>query len=448
MKKIIVSLFLLTACLLTSACGSKAVPSEMAGSSVESNSSVDSKNSTESDSENTDLNNAVDTFSMMCEKVDFDDTAIERLDTSPLYFTEILGTRKRFENALPSIIGFEYPYVFYERMSVIVDGATEDDASMYVGRYSIDTQTIQEFPLDDFNAITDEARLIIDENRSIYMYCTPDDKGELIMKIVLFDFSNDTKHVIGTYAVHNVFGYAKKLSEDELVFLLYEAVETGTQQIVLHYDLNSDEMKEVYRGSTMTGYLDSSNSTKDIWAIDTSDGYIDLLMQQVENGKMTFYLRTIDKYGNIICDNRLNDLSMYDSVGDTVDSLTKKDGYLFIHFSQFNKDRDNTNPPSVILYQDGDEYRLVKAEDDNAVGTLCGEGSLDNPYLFFSSQETENEIYAFDTDTRREYKLSLELNDVGDVAVDSQGNMLVMNRERSESNWYLIKVNDLTKMLA
>ena len=59
----------------------------------------------------------------------------QQLDVSPLHFTEVLGVRKRYENALPAVIGFQYPYVFYERMAAVVEGATEEDPAMVIGRY-------------------------------------------------------------------------------------------------------------------------------------------------------------------------------------------------------------------------------------------------------------------------------------------------------------------------
>ena len=59
----------------------------------------------------------------------------QQLDVFPLHFTEVLGVRKRYENALPAVIGFQYPYVFYERMAAVVEGATEEDPAMVIGRY-------------------------------------------------------------------------------------------------------------------------------------------------------------------------------------------------------------------------------------------------------------------------------------------------------------------------
>ena len=428
MKKIIIVAILTLFLCVMSACGDNessslvSVPSPTPGNNGSTAPSIDSE---------------LTAPTLQFADLFLDENDAQRLDTSPLYFTEILGKRKRNEAALPVVFGFQYPFIFYERMTAVVEGTTEEDPAMYVGRYSVETQEVQEFSLDDFHAATDEARLVIDQNRSVYMYCTTGEDGNAIMKIVLFDFSNNTQKLIGTYPVYNVFGYAKTLRSDKLVFLLYESVESGTQQILLLYDFQNDETQEIYRGSVMGGYHTSSISTKDIWAIDTNNGNIDLLMQQFEDDTMHLFLRTIDTDGKILYEATLDNLSMYDSVKDTADSLVTKDNYAFIHFSQFDKDENNDNPPSSILYRIGDEYQPILTDAASSMDTLCSKDSSNSPFLFFLSHKDDNTIYLFDTAANKEYTIALKFDAVQDVVADIYGNILIQTRTDEESIWYL-----------
>ena len=91
----------------------------------------------------------------------------------------------------------------------------------------------------------------------------------------------------------------------------YEQVGDDTEQILLYYNLTTEELREIYRGEDIYGYSEGSLSSKDIWAIDTDGGNIYLLMQQYENTQMKFYLRVIDTQGNMIQETGLESLSMY-----------------------------------------------------------------------------------------------------------------------------------------
>lgn len=428
MKKIIIVTILTLFLCVMSACGDN-----------ESGSLVSMPSPTPGDYESTapSIDSELTAPTLQFADLYLDSNDAQRLDTSPLYFTEVLGKRKRNEAALPVVIGFQYPFIFYERMTAVVEGTTEGDPAMYIGRYSVETQEVQEFPLDDFQAATDEARMVIDQNRSVYMYCTTGQEGSTVMKIVLFDFSNNIQKVIGVYPVYNVFGYAKKLSSDKLLFLVYESVESGTQQILLLYDIQNDEIQEIYRGPVMGGYHTSSISTKDIWAIDTNNGNIDLLMQQFESGTMHLFLRTIDTNGKILSEVPLDNLSMYDSVKDTADSLVTKDNYAFIHFSQFDKDENNSNPPSAILYRIGDDYQTILTDAVSSMDTFCSDDSPNSPFLFFLSHRDANTIYLFDTAANKEYTITLEFDAVQDIVADSNGNILIQTRADEESIWYL-----------
>lgn len=369
------------------------------------------------------------------------------LDTSVLSFTEVLGSRKRYPDSLPDIIGFQYPYVFYEQMAVITEGADPEEAALYVGRYSVETREVQEFAIERFTSISNESRLIVDENRAAYMYCALDEQGELKMNIVLFDFLHNTQKVIASYSAYNVFGYAKKLSEEELVFFLYEAVPDGSQQIVLRYHLDSGELHEIYRGQTMGGYRDSSTSTKDIWAIDTRDGQIDLLLQQLVNGSMVSYLRTIDREGNMLRETELDALSMYDSLEDTADSLVTKGDYAFIHYFQLNKSEDNTNAPFVILRREDTGCRLLEWEGAVTPNDLCGITSSDLPYVVFHLYESDDLLAAFNVNTNEGFLLDLSGEEVRNSVLDPAGNLLVETRRDEKTSWHLFPAEYILEKL-
>lgn len=374
-------------------------------------------------------------------------TEAQLLDVSPLYFTEILGSRKSYPYSLPEIIGFKYPYVFYERMSVIVQDANADDAELYIGRYSLETKEKQELPIDRFLAISDEARLVVDCDHVVYMYFTTDENGKQVMNTELFNFEDSTKKILSTNRAHNVFGYTKKLTAEKLVFFLYESTGTGTQQIILLYDFDTESIKEIYRGENMSGYRDSGTSTKDIFAIDTYAGDIYLLMQQYVNGCMKFFIRTIDMNGVILWEEELDDLSSYDSLEDTAESLVVKGDYVFIHFSQYNKGPENSNSPSAFFYKSTEGYKLLELKGSNIPKTVCGIGEDEVPYIFFHIHDSADEILVVNTGSGERFAIKLIGDGIANKMVDSSGNMLIESRDEDISKWYLIRTEEVIDML-
>lgn len=359
------------------------------------------------------------------------------LDTDTLYFTEVLGSRKRYLNSLPSIVGFQYPYIYYERMTVMTEGASSEDADLYIGRYSVETGESQEFGIESFTAVSDEARLVINKNLVVYMYCSSDEQGSMIMKIELFDFDNNTKKLLSTNTVHNVFGYAKQISSEEAVFLLYEQVGDDTEQILLYYNLTTEELREIYRGEDIHGYSEGSISSKDIWAIDTDGGNIYLLMQQYENTQMKFYLRVIDTQGNMIQETELEALSMYDTIGDTADSLIVKGNYVILHYSQWTKNSDNTNALVSILCKEDSGYKFFNIESTVRPKNLYLGKAYDTPYVFFNTVDKKEELFILNTETGEEITLTLLGDGIRGSAVDSNGNLLVETRVGEKTEWYL-----------
>lgn len=378
--------------------------------------------------------------------ISFNINASAQVDASTVYFTEVLGARKHYEKSLPGVIGFEYPYVFYERMSVIVENSDSNAADLYIGRYSIENKEAQEFPIESFTAISNEARLVVDENHVVYMYCAIVD-GDLKMIIELFDYLNNTRKIISSHSVQNVFGYAKKLSIHELIFFLYESTTGGTQQIILKYNINSEALEEIYRSENMGGYGNSGISTKDIWAIDTNSDNIVLLMQQLTDGKMQSFMRTIDKNGNTLSEENLDALYMYNTKEDTADSMTLKGNYAFLHYFQLNKSENNKNSPSAILYKTDSDYILLETEKSITPKILCGKSSDAIPYLFFKIHENNNELFAFDVNINIGYSVNFSEAEILDAVSDSLGNLLIVTRMENETKWNIFSQKYINETL-
>lgn len=319
----------------------------------------------------------------------------------------------------------------------MTEGASSEDADLYIGRYSVETGESQEFGIESFTAVSDEARLVINENLVVYMYCSSDEQGSMIMKIELFDFDNNTKKLLSTNTVHNVFGYAKQISDEEAVFLLYEQVGDDTEQILLYYNLTTEELREIYRGEDIYGYSEGSLSSKDIWAIDTDGGNIYLLMQQYENTQMKFYLRVIDTQGNTIQETGLEALSMYNTIGDTADSLIVKGNYVILHYSQWTKKPDNTNAPVSILCKEDSGYKALDIESTVRPKNLYLGKADDTPYVFFNTVDKKEELFILNTETGEEITLTLFGDGIRSSAVDSNGNLLVETRVDDKTEWYL-----------
>lgn len=393
-----------------------------------------------------DTNTSYDISSIDVKDINLNINDSSQVDASPVYFTEVLGARKRYEKSLPSVVGFEYPYVFYERMSVIVENSDSNDADLYVGRYSIDKKEAQEFSIESFTAISNEARLIVDENRVAYMYCDIID-GDLKMIIELFDYLNNTRKIISTHLAHNVFGYAKKLSGDELVFFLYESTSGGTQQIILKYNIKNETSEEVYRSENIGGYGNSGISTKDIWAIDTDGNNVFLLMHQLTDGKMKSFMRAIDRNGNALWEENLDALYMYNTKEDTVESLTLKGNFAFLHYFQLNKSESNTNSPSAILYKNDNDYTLLKTEKSITPKMLCGKSSDDISYLFFKIHENNRELFAFDVNKNIGYSVNFSEAEILDAISDSLGNLLIVTRIENETKWNIFSQKYISETL-
>lgn len=376
----------------------------------------------------------------------------ELIDTSPLYFTEVLGVRKEYPKSLPTLVGFEYPFVFYERMTTVEKDASEDDAPRYIGRYSIETKQADEMPLNNVHMLSDEACLVVDESRVVYMYCFSDDSGNLTMNITLYNLQTGAEETLHSSPVHNVFGYAKKVNSEQLVFFLYEKNTDADEvnQTIYSYDIASKSISEIYRGEPLN-WRDPKDSTKNIWAMSTYNENIYLLMHQMRDGKMITFLNVLDKDGNLIEDIELTALSAYDTMQDTVDTLVVQGDYIYVHYSQFNKLEGNNNPPYAMLRRTEAGYQLIEYKGIQP-NRLCGTSSPDISRLFFISEPVESSqeqadavtILVLDSYSDTNIQVATGLDGIADFVCDSNGNLIVLTRVDNElSSWYYIASNSI-----
>ena len=358
-----------------------------------------------------------------------------KIDTSSLFYTETLGARKTYENMLPQIIGFEYPYVYYERMSAIVKDKKYDDPDLYVGRYSIETKEKCEFTIDSFSAISSEARLIVNDNCMVYMYFV---NGRMVSE--LYNFADGTRKILDDTPAHNVFGYPKKLSENEIVLFMYESTSNGAQQKITRYNIIDDELIEIYRGEIMGGYKNSQTSTKDIFAIDTYNDEIYLLMHQYSENRMHSFIQKLDKNGNMISEEKIDALRQYSTLEDTADSLVIMGNYAIVHFMRINRSENNTNPLSAVLYHTDEGYKLFDVGENIELNIYCGISPEPLSTAFFGIHNDVDTIFACNVQTHE--GISININGIGVVtsSVDSVGNLLVVTRDEDVSSWYIVQL--------
>lgn len=379
-----------------------------------------------------------DISSIPLQTAELDLEQAQLLDASSLFFTEVLGSRKQYPNSLPAVIGFHYPYVFYERMSVIAQEASPLDDALYIGRYCITTGETQELSIRSFSAIPNEGRWIVDADRVVYMYAKPslDSKSQLVIE--LFDYRNGTSEVLSTHSVFYLLGSVRQLNETELVFLLYESNETGTQQLLCSYDLPGGMLRELYRSPAMAGPNDFT--VGNIRSLDTGGGTITLLVQQLADQKMTFYLRTLDGQGTVLSETELGALSMYDAAGDIADSLTLKGGYAFVSISRTDPAEQGQNMFFSILHRTASGYRLLKRDESVLPALSAGATSSDVPCAFFHVSGQDDRLFAVDVSSNESVLLQLKgfsEAEMQGVFVDPSGNLLAAARFAEETRWYL-----------
>lgn len=368
------------------------------------------------------------------------------LDTTSLYFTEVLGIRKKWENSLPSIVGFSYPYVYYELSSSNVEGNTEDIASEYggttaIGRYSMETGETIELIIDDRHAWSEESRLFLDCDHAVYTYHTCSGN----MKALVLDFAEQTIEQILQKPAYNVFSYVKHISSDTIAIFMYESPnpdeERIAQQVIYTYNLETNSLEEIYRGKPIGGYEENSTSTKDIFAIDTYKGNIYLLLQQYENNRMQYYLRLMDdETGAVIEEVKLDALFDYDALGNSVDSMVVRGDFIFLHFFHYGYD-EITTPRFAFLKKTDDGYALLDLQDITPTSSL---GKCDAvPYVYFGISGNDNTIYAVNYETGEAYTITLPWEEVTNATVDASGNILVVVREDDVDHWVLIPAKNV-----
>ena len=143
----------------------------------------------------------------------------------------------------------------------------------------------------------------------------------------------------------------------------------------------------------------------------------------------------------------MDDLSSYDSLEDTAESLVVKGDYVFIHFSQYNKNPENNNPPSAFFYKSTEGYNLLEFKDSNIPKTVCGIGEDEVPYVFFHVYDLTDEILAVNTGSGEGFVIKLIGDGIANKMVDSSGNMLIESRDENISKWYLIRTEEVIDLL-
>lgn len=341
------------------------------------------------------------------------------LDTSALYYTE-----NKQENTLPAVVEFWEPYISYEYLDT---SAADEIAGQYsgafqFGRYSLETGETIEFPMEDMHS--GGYPVVANQDCALYLYPSSDEDGNSVMKIVRFDFAENVQQVIGMYPAYYAVGEVKKLSDNTVVFFLYNAVEKGTQQLLLSYDLETDELQDIYRGEITETMHDTGIPS--IYAMDTYGDNIYLLMQQYIEDRMQSSLCVLDATGAVIEEVELDMLQ-----SDTVDDWMVCNDLLFVHFA--------SNDRTEILQKTDDGYNLLDLQDTTP-GSCIGKSES---YVYFRDSETDNTIYAVNSETGEAYAITLPWEEVTSVIVDASGNILVAVREDDSDQWVLIPAEDV-----
>lgn len=79
----------------------------------------------------------------------------------------------------------------------------------------------------------------------------------------------------------------------------------------------------------------------------------------------------------------------------------------------------------------------------------CGNASSQSRFLAFLShgEGEENVVYLFDASENKSTRVSFPLENVQNIAVDSEGNALVQARVNEESRCYLFSADRISKIL-
>lgn len=358
-----------------------------------------------------------------------------KIEADPIRFTQVLGTRKRFENSLPSVVLFEYPYLYYERMSAITEGSENGDL-LHVGRYDVESDIKQELGELKFQAMMNDSQLLVDNRYLIYAPCRADDEGQLYLNITLFDLQTHNQKLIFTYPTRNVFVYSKQLNSDEIIFFFYgqeKDMDNRTQQQIIKYSISNDSVTTLHKGELMD-WTSEMNSTKDIWTIDVDKNQIYLLLHQLNDGKMTTYLRVLDENGVQLEEQEITALNEYDTRDQTIDSVTVQEDLIFVNYSQFGVEEESKkNAPSAILKILQKDTVLLDI-GNTYPKKLLNRNLIENRYLFFSTYSEHPNLLVLDTVKRGIILADLDVNNIIFLTCDNNGNIAAVAEDKDGNN--------------
>lgn len=364
-------------------------------------------------------------------------------DTDSLYFTKVFGLQKKWDNALPSVTGFSDLYVFYQYSDGDVEGNIEDIIGQYsgfshLGRYSLETGETVQFAVDDMHF--GGYSVVANGDCMLNLYHTSDDEGNSVMKIVQFDFAENEQKVIGMYPAYYAVGDAKKLSDNTVVFFLYRSVEEGTEQLLLSYTISTSEIKEIYHGEVLDTMHDTDSGIHTIYAMDTFDGKIYLLMQRYVDDRMQYSLRILNETGAVVAEEELDVLSDYGVRNDTVYDMVVCGELLSLYFTNYTS-KEQPDPAFAFLKKTDNGYQLL---DLQGIEPDYSIGKCDTvPYVYFCDPEDDNTIYAINYETDAAYAIQLEGEEIQSVVVDTDGNLLMAIRENDVTHWVLFQAKDI-----
>lgn len=300
---------------------------------------------------------------------------MQELVAKELVYTSYLGLRKTFPNTLPMPLAYENEKIYYMSQRVPDDMSQADlenaiknsqvgPEKHYFGYYDVKKGEKHEIMVDDWHVmLADYATQVLPNNKLLVIYVSNGKNvknSNIDTKIVVLDLDKQTQTTIAEYATFNALSAVKKLNDNEYAMLLTivtDEKQNKTQQILLHFDSTKNQIKEIYRGETM------SEKSKDVFAFDCYDGKIYLLMHKLNNGKLNTFLCTIDKEGKELTDVELTALAKYESPEQLVEDLYVEKDFLFVQFEGKGRAPEANNEPIVMLRRIGDNYELQNLSD-------------------------------------------------------------------------------------
>lgn len=349
---------------------------------------------------------------------------MQELLAKELIYTSHLGLRKTFPNTLPIPLAYENDKLYYMSQRV-PDGmsAEERDKALknsqggpekhYFSYYDVKSKEKREVMVDDWHVmLADYATQVLPGNKLLVIYVSngQDTKNNINTKIVVLDLDKQTQTTIAEYATFNALSAVKKLNDNEyavLLTIITDAKQDKTQQILLHFDSTKNQIKEIYRGETM------SEKRNDVFAFDCYDGKIYLLMHKLNNGKLNTFLRTIDKTGKELAEFELKALAKYQSPEQLAKDLFVEKDFIFVEFEGKGRVPEANNEPIVMLRRIGDNYELQNLSDMQIINIPQVHRQATEPLVMPKYMIDEN------TETYQYYAFSPENNtfDIWDTKV-------------------------------